>query len=154
MKFLNYLLIITLGLGVTFSAAAQETSTSLGSQKFPLEVHGFLLGTFSGRTTGKQSVKGTDSDFVLGEELLRLELSGTSETGEAMFLIKGDVSHDSLNGKTNSDLREAYAGYTRGPLIYAWAGKFSPGAWETCFLLMMSSQKTGNPFSPANQWNI
>ena len=104
----------------TFSTDSGTFSTANGT--FPLDVHGFLLGAFTGRTTGEQpaeSKTGTKSkagDFVLGEERLRLELSANSESGQALFLIKSDIFHDSIDQKTDTDLREAYVGYTQGPM--------------------------------------
>ncbi len=133
------LLIIMLIWGVSLPAGAQETLTSAntpnpleeitpdmpvsgnpatGEGKLPIEVHGFLLGVFTGRTTGKRPAKGDAGDYILGEERLRLDLSGASESGTAMFQVKGDVFHDSIDDETDTDLREAYAGYAKGPLDF------------------------------------
>ncbi len=84
-----------------------------GEQQRPFEVHGFLLGVFSGRTTGARPPGG--GDFVLGEERVRLDISGATGSGEALFLAKGDLFHDAVAGRFDVDLREAYAGYARGP---------------------------------------
>ena len=85
-----------------------------GAEESPVAVHGFVLGLFTGRTTGALPAGG--SDYVLAEERLRLELEGSSESGEAFFLAKGDVFHDAITGSFDVELREAYAGYGGGPL--------------------------------------
>ncbi|MBI5789142.1 MAG: hypothetical protein HZA78_09845 [Candidatus Schekmanbacteria bacterium] len=108
--------------GISFPAMAQEAqapavgNSTVVEGKLPIEVHGFLLGIFTRRTTGEKPVKGNAGNYVLGEERLRLDLSETSESGTAMFQVKGDIFHDSIDDKTDTDLREAYAGYTHGAL--------------------------------------
>ncbi|MEW6089240.1 MAG: DUF1302 family protein [bacterium] len=69
-----------------------------------ISLHGFGLVTYSGRT------KTTDEkrDLILGEERLRLNLSGASEAGNAGFNAKADFIHDGINNETKVDLREAY----------------------------------------------
>lgn len=106
-----------------FSALAQETPVSpdtaaaSGGRENPFDVHGFLLGAGSLRTTGVQP-RGGDSDFVLGEARLRLDVSTTSQrkAGDLMLQVKGDICYDVITSEVDLDLREAYAGYTRGPL--------------------------------------
>ncbi|MBI4515999.1 MAG: hypothetical protein HY699_09325 [Deltaproteobacteria bacterium] len=99
------LLSIVLALGAARAAGASEC---------PIEVHGFLLGAISGRTTGAPPLRGGD-DFVLGEERVRLDLSGASESGAMRALVKVDLFHDAVANRVDDDLREAYAGYTSGP---------------------------------------
>jgi hypothetical protein len=96
--------------------AAPEASRARAEKESPLEVHGFLLGVLSGRTTGERPPGGGGGDFVLGEQRLRLEVGGAAESGEAVFLAKGDLFHDAIASRSDVDLREAYAGYTRGAL--------------------------------------
>ena len=80
------------------------------------ELHGSLLGLASGRTTGLRPENGKGSDFVLGEERLRFDVSGTSASGAAGLNAKGDLVHDALAGDFDLDLREADANYAYGPL--------------------------------------
>lgn len=89
------------------------TSTPNDGEKPTLEFHGFLLGTVSGRTAGERPPRGKNSDFVLGEERVRLDLSGATASGEATFQAKGDLFHDAIANRFDVDLREGYAGYSR-----------------------------------------
>lgn len=79
-----------------------------------LQLHGFFLGAVAGRVTGERPPSGNGSDFVLGEERLRLELKGATGSGEAFFLVKGDAFHDAVANEIHGDLRETYAGYAKG----------------------------------------
>ena len=108
-KFLFILLVFEVALGAA-GAWAQETKNT------PFQFHGFFLGITTGRVTGKRPPGGNGSDFVLGEERLRLELKGATPSGEAFFLVKGDGFHDAVANEVHGDLREAYAGYTKGPV--------------------------------------
>jgi hypothetical protein len=107
----SFLLLLTL---VPALVAAQEKAKDAEEKKLDIEVHGFLLGVFSGRTTGVRPPGGDGSDFVLGEERLRLELSVATASGEATLLAKGDLFHDAIADEVHLDIREAYAGYTIG----------------------------------------
>ena len=93
------------------SAAAGQAA----AREWPVDVHGFLLGTVSGRTTGLRPPRG-DGDFVLGEERVRFDLSGTALSGAALALVKLDLFHDAVANRIDDDLREAYGGYTKGPV--------------------------------------
>ena len=86
-----------------------------GERRFPLGLHGFLLGAVSGRTTGAQPPQAAAGDLVLAEERLRLELTGAS-AGGALVLARGDVFHDAVAGRAGGELREAYAGVAAGPV--------------------------------------
>lgn len=79
-----------------------------------VEIHGFLLGTYAGRTTGARPGSEEGGDFLLGEERLRLDLTAWPEAVEAALRFKGDVFHDALAGAVELDLREAYVDYTAG----------------------------------------
>lgn len=83
--------------------------------KRPFELHGFLLGAVTGRVTGKRPPRGDGGDFVLGEERLRLDLKAATRSGDAFLRAKGDVFHDAIANEIHGDLREAYAGYAKGP---------------------------------------
>ncbi len=76
-----------------------------------VEIQGFLLGNFSGRTTGVRP-SGTGSDFLLAEERLRLEVSAWADSIEASARVKGDIFHDAIDGEFDIDLREAYVDYS------------------------------------------
>ena len=79
-----------------------------------VEIHGFLIGNFSGRTTGVRPSGGNESDFLLAEERLRLDVSAWSESIEASARLKGDFLRDAVDGTFDLDLREAYFDYTTG----------------------------------------
>ena len=79
-----------------------------------VEIHGFLLGTYAGRTTGLRPGGEKGGDFLLAEERMRLDLSVRPESIEAALRVKGDVLHDALAGTFDLDLREAYVDYTAG----------------------------------------
>ncbi len=96
--------------------AATGASTPPEEERLPVEFHGFLLGVLSRRTTGLRPPGGEGGDIVLGEERLRLELSGATGSSEGFFLAKGDLLHDAVENRLDVDLREGYAGFTRGPL--------------------------------------
>ena len=99
------------------SGDAQAGVPQAGKQrKFPVEIHGFLLGDTAIRTTGERPLKGEGGDFVLGEGRLRLDISGATGSGQSYFLVKGDLFHDAIAKEFKADLREGYVGYTTGPL--------------------------------------
>jgi hypothetical protein len=121
--------------------------TGGGAEASPVQVHGFLLGTFTGRTTGVRPTGGDGGDFVLGEERLRFDLGAAGRSGDAILLIKGDLFHDAIGDRFDVDLREAYAGFTKGPIdlrlgrqIVTWGvgdlvfiGDVFPKDWESFF---------------------
>ncbi len=92
--------------------AAQETA------RFPIKVHGFLMGNLALRSSGERPPNGEGGAFVLGEERLRLDVSGASKSGDVFLLFKGDVFHDAVVNRADGDLREGYAGYHRGPIDF------------------------------------
>jgi hypothetical protein len=102
--------VLAVGLALPARVAGAEVSGS------PIAVHGFLLGIVSGRTTGERPPCGDGGDFVLGEERIRFDLSGATKSGTALVLARLDLFHDAIDNRVDVDLREAYAGYTRGPL--------------------------------------
>lgn len=83
-------------------------------RRLPVTIHGFLMGNASLRTTGKRPPLGEGGAFVLGEERLRLDLSGATRSGGGFLLFKGDIFHDAVANRVDVDLREAYAGFRRG----------------------------------------
>lgn len=88
---------------------------SMPGQAADLETHGFLLLNYSARTTDDRPTQ-SDSDFLLGEERLRLDVSVWADGIEASARFKGDLFHDAVDGETELDAREAYVDYTTGAL--------------------------------------
>ena len=103
-------MLLAVGAALPLQAASAEESGC------PIAVHGFLLGIAAGRTTGEQPPQEDGGDFVLGEERVRFDLSGATRSGAALVLAKFDIVHDAIGNQVDVDLREAYAGYTQGPL--------------------------------------
>ncbi|NIM18808.1 MAG: hypothetical protein GTO51_00915 [Candidatus Latescibacteria bacterium] len=113
-----------------------------------IEVHGYLLGNYAGRTTGLSPAGGRFSDFMLSEERLRLDIETWSEAVEAAARIRLDMFHDALGRDFDIDLREAYINYTAGPFdftlgrqIVTWGvgdlifiNDVFPKDWESFFL--------------------
>ncbi len=103
---LSMLIVILLFPG---SASAED-----GEDERNIEINGFLLGNFTGRTTGQRPDGEEGGDFLLAEERLRLDISAWSESIEASARVKGDFFHDAVAGEFDIDLREAYVDYTTG----------------------------------------
>ncbi len=82
--------------------------------RLPVTIHGFLMGNTSVRATGERPPRGEGGAFVLGEERLRLDVSGATKSGSGFLLIKGDIFHDAVANRVDGDLREAYAGFRSG----------------------------------------
>ena len=83
-------------------------------KRLPVTIHGFLMGNASIRTTGERPPMGEGGAFVLGEERLRVDVSGATKSGSGFLLFKGDIFHDAVANRVNGDLREAFAGFRRG----------------------------------------
>ncbi|NQU59907.1 MAG: hypothetical protein HQ512_02155 [Rhodospirillales bacterium] len=100
---------------IVFSAPsfAQETGGEWG-----IDVRGFALGNFSGRTTGQLPPGSEGRALLLGEERLRLDLTGWTDAVEAQVRVKLDGVHDAVTGDLEADLREAYFDYTAGDLDF------------------------------------
>ncbi len=111
-RHLSYLIV---SFAVVFSAAAfgQETEDEWG-----VEVRGFALGTYAGRTTGHVPSGSEGRPLLLGEERLRLDLTGWTDAVEAEVQIKLDGVHDAVADDLDLDLREAYLDYTTGDLDF------------------------------------
>lgn len=84
--------------------------------RLPVTIHGFLMGNASLRTTGERPPRGEGGAFVLGEERLRLDVSGATKSGSGFLMFKGDIFHDAVANRVDGDLREAYAGFRIGRL--------------------------------------
>jgi len=79
-----------------------------------IEIHGFFMGNFSGRTNSQRPTGKEGRDFILAEERLRLDVFGWSESIEASARIKGDLLYDQVAEEFDTDLREVYLDYTTG----------------------------------------
>ncbi len=141
-------LLLVTAVGFTASALPGEAQEGGGSpSRATVEVHGFLLGTVTGRTTGYRPEGSNGSDFVLVEERLRFDAGGATSTGAGVFLVKGDLFHEAGVDRSGVDLREAWVGYTAGALdlrlgrqIVTWGvgdlvfiGDVFPKDWESYF---------------------
>jgi len=95
-----------------FSLLAQSAPTS-GNKKFPLRIHGFLLGNYTARIDDAHPPGEEGGRFLWADERLRLELSGDTAKGNLSFLFKGDLFHDAVTNKVDGVVREAYLDYSR-----------------------------------------
>lgn len=96
--------------------AQASTAQAAKERRFSVKVHGFVLGDIAVRTTGERPRTGEGGDFVLGEGRLRLDISGATRSGKGYFVVKGDTFYDAIAKRFDGELREGYAGYSRGPL--------------------------------------
>lgn len=103
---LRILIVLAQCIGV---AVAQD-----GEKEKNIEIHGFLIGNLSGRTSGQRPGGKEGGDLILGEERLRLDIYTWSESIEASARAKGELFHDAVAGELDVDLREAYLDYTTG----------------------------------------
>ncbi len=76
------------------------------------ELNWFMLVNYAGRTGDLSPSFGDGSDYVLGEERLRMDLSAWADSIEAEAKLRLDFYHDALTGEFDIDLREAYIDYT------------------------------------------
>jgi hypothetical protein len=79
-----------------------------------IEFHGFVLGNYSGRTTGVRPSSAKAGDFLLAEERVRVDVRAWSNSVDASARVKADFFHDAVDDELDIDLREAYADYTTG----------------------------------------
>lgn len=77
-----------------------------------IDIRGFALGNYSGRTAGHIPAGPEGRAFLLGEERLRLDLTGWTEAIDARVRVKLDGVHDGVANRLEPDLREAYLDYT------------------------------------------
>ncbi|MFQ6103451.1 MAG: hypothetical protein ACE5OP_04080 [Candidatus Glassbacteria bacterium] len=101
-----------------------------------VEVRGFLLGNLTGRTTGLGPGGREGGDFILGEQRLRTDILGWSESVEASSRIRIDFIHDSLTEEFSLDLREAYTDYTSGPFDFRFGRQIA--TWGVGDLLFIN----------------
>jgi hypothetical protein len=95
------------------AAFGQETEDEWG-----LDLRGFALGNYSGRTTGRIPPGPEGRALLLAEERLRLDLTAWTDAVDAQIRVKLDGVHDAVAGDLDLDLREAYLDYTAGDLDF------------------------------------
>ena len=104
-------ILLVLFLAPCRSTWAADPTPGLGG----LEWHGSVLANYASRlgTTGQD--KPPSGDFLLGEERLQLQLSGTVPKGGAGYFVKADFFRDEVDARSDMDMREAYLSYAEGP---------------------------------------
>ncbi|MCF6247678.1 MAG: hypothetical protein L3J69_09985 [Desulfobacula sp.] len=107
--FKKYLKLLILVILIQFAGSALGRA---GEYEQNIEIHGFLMGNFSGRINSPNSSGKEGGDLLLGEERLRLDIFGWAETIEASARVTVDLLHDAVIGEFDTDLREAYLDYT------------------------------------------
>ncbi len=105
--------ILTLGFTIfiiiiVYNQIATDSVILAQDDNSPIELHGFLLGTYSGRTGSGHSPSG--GDYILAEERFRLELSQWFDSSN--FIVKTDFYHDSIDDEFDLNVREAYIDYS------------------------------------------
>ena len=90
-----------------------QTSQAQNSSRFPLRIHGFLLGNYDARMQDAHPAGEEGGRFLWADERLRLELSGKTANGRSAFLFKGDVFHDAVANRFDGTVREGYLDYSR-----------------------------------------
>ena len=98
---------------VSTSALFAQSTQNQNSKKFPLRVHGFLLGNYAARLEDAHPQGDEGDRFLWADQRLRLELSGNTAKGNLSFLFKGDLFHDSVTNEVGGVVREAYLDYSR-----------------------------------------
>ncbi len=101
---------------ISASCLHAQSSQTQDKSKFPLRVHGFVLGNFTPRTSDAHPAGREGGRFLWADERLRLELSSDSGKRNLSFMFKGDVFHDAVANKLDGVVREAYLDYSRGRL--------------------------------------
>jgi len=112
----NRLSAIVISVLVTASCVYAQSSQAPNKRKFPVRIHGFLLGNYTARTADAHPPGEEGGRFLWADERLRLEVSGDTAKGNLSFLFKGDVFHDAVANKLDGVFREAYVDYSHGPL--------------------------------------
>lgn len=92
------------------AALAGDASSKLGG----LEWHGFAQVNYAARLGTTRQEKPPSGDFLLGEERLQLQLSGSAPKGGVGYFAKGDFFRDEVDNQADLDVREAYVSYAEG----------------------------------------
>ena len=95
------------------SSVCAQPSQTQNKRRFPLRVHGFLLGNYTARTSDAHPPGKEGGRFLWADERLRLEVSGDTSRGNLSFMFKGDLFHDAVANKLDGVVREAYLDYSR-----------------------------------------
>ncbi len=103
----KFAIVVILAVLLQFPAYAQETEDETN-----IEIYGFLMGSYSWRTSGQKPEGKEGDDFLLAEERFRLDVFGWTESIEASIRFKGDFLYDHVAEKFDTDLREVYLDYT------------------------------------------
>ncbi|MFQ5842822.1 MAG: hypothetical protein ACE5I8_10340, partial [Thermodesulfobacteriota bacterium] len=110
-KYLMVVVVLELLLQFPGLARAQEPEDEKN-----IEIHGFLMGNYSLRTSDQKPEGKEGRNFLLAEERLRLDIFGWTEFIEASARVKADFLYDHVAQEFDTDLREAYLDYTTGIL--------------------------------------
>lgn len=89
------------------------TAGAAAAQDSPL--HGFAQVNYSVRVAQSGEAE-PESDFLLGDERVQLELSRFSESGITSFASKTDLYRDAVDGRDGLEVREAYVSLSSGRL--------------------------------------
>jgi len=95
-----------------------QTSQAQNSRRFPLRIHGFLLGNYDARMQDAHPAGREGGRFLWADERLRLELSGETANGKLALLFKGDVFHDAVANRFDGTVREGYLDYSQAWLDF------------------------------------
>ncbi len=101
---------------VSASPLPAQSPPPSNNKKFPLRIHGFLLGNYTARTDDAHPPGEEGGRFLWADERLRLEVSGDTANGKLSFLFKGDAFHDAVANEFSGVVREAYLDYSHGSL--------------------------------------
>jgi hypothetical protein len=111
----KYLMVVVVGLLLQFPGLVLAQN---GEDEKNIEIHGFLMGNYSLRTTDQKPAGEEGDDLLLAEERFRLDIFGWTESIEASIRFKGDFLYDHVAEEFDVDLREAYADYTTESLDF------------------------------------
>jgi len=76
-----------------------------------MDIHGFLMGTGSVRTSQTQLKTGEKYNWLLGEERLRANVDVESDSSNTAAVAKIDFVNDNIAGNVEIDAREIYGEY-------------------------------------------
>ena len=78
------------------------------------EWHGLVQANYASRLGTTRRDKPPSGDFLLGEERLQLQLSGSAPKGGAGYFAKTDFFRDEVDGQADVEVREAYLSCAKG----------------------------------------
>ena len=103
-------------LAVLFLLQGRPAGAADSAADSALDWHGSVLANYATRLGTTRHEKPASGDFLLGEERLQLQLSGTAPGGGAGYFAKTDFLRDETNAASAVDVREAYLTYAKGSL--------------------------------------